>query len=1302
MTSHKQSLPSFASIASVLSIVLYCAGFLRVEFELSEHKKRINAIESVVRGQPPTSGPNLHTTKNVPELELLRLRRRRGDSAQPCLSCPPGPPGPPGPKGEKGFQGRRGKTGRNGKKGDQGIMGSPGKSGKQGIMGLQGEAGPKGQKGEVGSPGKPGAKGEPGESISTPTVAVSPKKITVNESESASFQCSVTGNPEPTVAWSRMNNETEVSHSVVSGKMLRLRNVKGNDAGIYRCSATNILGKARAETQLEVNVQPCVFLHPGPLYISEGSNVTLPTCHVTGHPTPEVKWSKSFGQLPLGRVLRNNTFLRLSDVRKTDSGDYFCTAANLVGTVVRKTLLMVVSLPRFTFKPPTRTFARLGDSLKLNCSATGDPQPVISWKRQGSSLPAGRNQQINAVFVLRDLKKEDAGNYICAATSAGVFTIETGSYVEVRRPRDCTDLLKSGQTHSGVYSVDPDGKGSFNVYCDMSTDSGGWTVFQRRRDGSVDFYRRWNDYKSGFGQLTAEFWLGNDKIHRLTASRPSSLRVELEDWNGVKAYAKYGRFTIGDEQALYRLKVSSYSGTAGDSLAGHNNMAFSTKDRDNDSWGSSGHCAVSYTGAWWYNLCHDSNLNGKYLGEKIDNRGLRWKQFRGGLSLKFTEMKLRPLLQGIPIHPKDDELFSVRTMNSQKQSLPSFASIVSVLSILFYCAGFLRIEFELSDYKKRINAIESVVEVQPLTSRSNFIQTTKNVPEPELVRQRRRRADSPQSCLSCPPGPPGPPGSKGEKGSQGRRGKTGRNGKKGDQGIMGSPGKSGKQGIMGPQGEAGPKGQKGDVGLPGKPGTKGAPGESISDPTVAVSPAKMTVNESESASFKCSVTGNPEPTVVWSRMINQTEVSYSAVSGKMLRLRNVKGSDAGIYRCSATNILGKARAETQLEVNVQPFLFLHPGPLYISEGSNVTLPTCQVTGHPTPEVKWSKLLDKLPLGRVLRNNTVMKLEDVRKSDSAEYICTATNLLGTVLKKTLLLVVSLPRFLIKPPVKIVASLGYSLKLNCSATGDTQPVISWKRQGSSLPAGRNEQINGALVIRNVKKEDAGNYICVATSAGVSTIETLSYVEVRRPRDCSDLLNSGQTHSGVYSVDPDDKGSFNVYCDMRTDGGGWTVFQRRQDGSIDFHRGWNDYKSGFGQLTTEFWLGNDKIHRLTASRPSSLRVELEDWNGGKAYAKYGRFNIGNEQAQYRLEVSSYSGTAGDSLAWHNYMAFSTKDRDNDRYFFNCAVTYTGGWWYNNCHHSNLNGRYVGEKRDRKGTLWVQFRDILSLKFTEMKLRP
>jgi len=112
------------------------------------------------------------------------------------------------------------------------------------------------------------------------------------------------------------------------------------------------------------------------------------------------------------------------------------------------------------------------------------------------------------------------------------------------------------------------------------------------------------------------------------------------------------------------------------------------------------------------------------------------------------------------------------------------------------------------------------------------------------------------------------------------------------------------------------------------------------------------------------------------------------------------------------------------------------------------------------------------------------------------------------------------------------------------------------------------------------------------------------------------------------------------MHTDVGGWTVFHRRQDGSVDFYRGWNDYKAGFGLVSGVFWLGNDKIHRLTASRPSSLRVKLEDGNGVRVYAKYGKFNIGDEQAQYRLELGSLSGTANDSFAYHNKMHFTTKD--------------------------------------------------------------
>ena len=180
-----------------------------------------------------------------------------------------------------------------------------------------------------------------------------------------------------------------------------------------------------------IAVHPRVSLHPGPSYVIEGSNVTLPTCNVTGYPDPVVTWRKSSGQLPQGRTQYNNTALQISNVRKVDSDTYFCSAVNLLGNVEMKTLLVVVSLPLFTVKPPGKISAGIGTSLTLNCSATGDPRPVISWKRQGAALPVGRSHRTNNALVVSDLKKEDAGIYVCVATCAGVFTIEAISHVEV-------------------------------------------------------------------------------------------------------------------------------------------------------------------------------------------------------------------------------------------------------------------------------------------------------------------------------------------------------------------------------------------------------------------------------------------------------------------------------------------------------------------------------------------------------------------------------------------------------------------------------------------------------------------------------------------------------------------------------------------------------------------------------------------------------------------------------------------------------------------------------------------------------
>ncbi|XP_035687120.1 ryncolin-1-like [Branchiostoma floridae] len=182
-----------------------------------------------------------------------------------------------------------------------------------------------------------------------------------------------------------------------------------------------------------------------------------------------------------------------------------------------------------------------------------------------------------------------------------------------------------------------------HVYCDMDTDGGGWTVFQRRQDGSVDFYLDWQAYKTGFGDLRGEFWLGNDNLHHLTAQGGYELRVDLEDFEGNSAFAKYSNFRVEDEGHLYKLTVEGYSGTAGDAMADHVSMFFSTKDRDNDN--RDGHCAQMYKGGWWYENCHHANLNGLYHAGNHQSYadGVNWREWKGFYySLKHTEMKIRP------------------------------------------------------------------------------------------------------------------------------------------------------------------------------------------------------------------------------------------------------------------------------------------------------------------------------------------------------------------------------------------------------------------------------------------------------------------------------------------------------------------------------------------------------------------------------------------------------------------------------------------------------------------------------------
>uniref|UniRef100_A0A673LMT5 Tenascin-like n=1 Tax=Sinocyclocheilus rhinocerous TaxID=307959 RepID=A0A673LMT5_9TELE len=222
-----------------------------------------------------------------------------------------------------------------------------------------------------------------------------------------------------------------------------------------------------------------------------------------------------------------------------------------------------------------------------------------------------------------------------------ISTVFTTIGVLYKHPKDCSQTLLNGETTSGLYTIylRGDENQPLQVYCDMTTDGGGWIVFVRRQSGKVEFFRNWKNYTAGFGDLNDEFWLGLSSLHKITSSGQYELRVDLRD-KGESAYAQYDKFSVSEPRSRYKVHVGGYSGTAGDSMTYHHGRPFSTYDNDHDI--AVTNCALSYKGAFWYKNCHRVNIMGRY-GDNSHSKGVNWFHWKGHEhSIEFAEMKFRP------------------------------------------------------------------------------------------------------------------------------------------------------------------------------------------------------------------------------------------------------------------------------------------------------------------------------------------------------------------------------------------------------------------------------------------------------------------------------------------------------------------------------------------------------------------------------------------------------------------------------------------------------------------------------------
>uniref|UniRef100_A0A673B4G5 Angiopoietin 2a n=1 Tax=Sphaeramia orbicularis TaxID=375764 RepID=A0A673B4G5_9TELE len=243
------------------------------------------------------------------------------------------------------------------------------------------------------------------------------------------------------------------------------------------------------------------------------------------------------------------------------------------------------------------------------------------------------------------------------------------------------------------------------------------------------------------------------------------------------------------------------------------------------------------------------------------------------------------------------------------------------------------------------------------------------------------------------------------------------------------------------------------------------------------------------------------------------------------------------------------------------------------------------------------------------------------------------------------------------------------------------------------------------------DTVNNLIHTISTGTARGESTLAITTDTPTtytDCAAVFKSGNTQSGVYTLtSPNTTLEVKAFCDMETEGGGWTVLQKRFDGNVDFHRTWQEYKKGFGEPSGEFWLGNEFVSRLTNQQSYKLRIQLSDWEGNSGFSQYDQFSLDSEAQNYRIHLKGYSGTAGKvSSIGQPGSDFSTKDADNDKCVCKCSQLTTGGWWFDACGPSNLNGMYYqqGQNSNRfNGIKWYYWKGSgYSLKSTTMMIRP
>ncbi|XP_078281510.1 basement membrane-specific heparan sulfate proteoglycan core protein [Rhinoraja longicauda] len=930
---------------------------------------------------------------------------------------------------------------------------------------------------------------------SAPVATIEPQILTVKQGQTAEFRCTVAGNPPPILEWFGGQGNIISPNAVIQDGLLRIVATEHSDEAEYSCKASNSAGHHIATTVLYVqNVGnlPRVQVSPQRIEVPEGDTVRL-YCRAGGHPTPTLTWKKRGGELPPQAVSlfgflpmrtvgsAKNLERRIQElqakIERTDigtlvipsitsahSGVYLCVGTNAAGSSEGRIDVMVFasqgSVPVVRIHPsPAKV--RDGETLELYCQATGDPQPVITWRRARGRLTS--NHQVQGPLLrIRPASRAEAGDYVCHAENSlgmqdAAVSVSITSAVSPRRAAPTINVYSSPST---VTEGEP-----LVLHCQVT--------------GHPQPRVTW--HRTG-GPLTA-----NHQVHgpvlRILHMMPSDIGDYICRAENIVAMREV-KFSVSVTTSPSQrspptvlVHPSPTSVTEGETVELHCQVT--------------GHPQPRIT---WYRSAGPLTTN-----HQVDGPVLRILQVtaadagdyvcRAENVLGMQEIKFSVLITSISqsrpptvlVHPSPTSVTEGEAVElhcqvtGQPQPRITWYRTDGRLTTNHQVDGsvlrILRVSpADVGDYVCRADNALGMQEIQFSVFITTISQSRPptvlvhpsptSVTEGETVELHCQVTGQPQPRITWYRTAEPLTTNHQVDGSVLR--------------ILRVTSADVGDFICRAENVLGMQEIRFSVLI-----------TSISQsrpPTVLVHPSPTSVTEGETVELHCQVTGQPQPRITWYRSAGPLTTNHQ-VDGSVLRILRVTSADVGDFICRAENVLGMQEIRfsvliTSISQSRPPTVLVHPSPTSVTEGETVEL-HCQVTGQPQPRITWYRSAGPLTTNHQV-DGSVLRILRVTSADVGDFICRANNALGMQEIRFSVLITTIsqsrpPTVLVHPSPTSVTE-GETAELHCQVTGQPQPRITWYRTDGRLTT--NHQVDGSVLrILRVTSADVGDFICHA---------------------------------------------------------------------------------------------------------------------------------------------------------------------------------------------------------------------------------